>query len=161
MKVFSHSRSVLVFTLVLLVVCSHSAPAQVKAPDEPRWVKMMKDPKANYYETIKSFRKFWKDRPLPKEPFESEELEVFEKEVGLVSDKESEEERERELKKYKNRKQGEYDYSAEVKSFKGWMQKVKPWVQADGSIIPEEEQQHIIDRQQAELEEIEKKNGKN
>lgn len=60
---------------------------------------MMDDPKANYYETLKAFRVYWKDRVLPKEPFETEGAESFEREVGLITDKASEEKREREEKK--------------------------------------------------------------
>ncbi len=58
---------------------------------------MMDDPQTNYFETLKAFREYYKDRKLPKEPFENEEMEVFEKEVGLVTDKESEERREKKL----------------------------------------------------------------
>ena len=120
---------------------------------------MMDDPHANYFETLKAFRDYYENRVLPKEPFENKEMEVFEKEVGLVSDKESEEKRERRLERKKQQK-NEQDYSAEVRVFKGWMQTVKPWVRADGSIISASEQQQILDKQNQELKELEIKNGK-
>lgn len=131
-------------------------PRQFKR--QPVWIEMMNDPSANYYQTLRAFREYWKSRVLPKEPMENPDYETFEKEVGLLKEGESEKERERE----KNRKQGEetIKYAAEVRAFKGWMQDTKPWVRADGSIVPMAERQSVIDRQAEELREIEKKNGK-
>ena len=155
--------------LLGLVFCSVMAMAQnssntynpKKYKKEPLWIQMMDDPKANYYETIKAFRVYWKDRVLPKEPFETEGAESFEREVGLVTDKESEEKREREEKKRaKRNKTKGVDYSAEVRAFKGWIQGVKPWVKEDGSIVTEQERQAIVDKQQREIKELENKNGK-
>lgn len=132
-----------------------------KYKKEPLWIQMMDDPKANYYETLKAFRVYWKDRVLPKEPFETEGAESFEREVGLITDKASEEKREREEKKRaKHNKKSVVDYSAEVRAFKGWIQGVKPWVKEDGSIMTEQERQAIVDKQQRELKELENKNGK-
>lgn len=156
-------------SLLGLVFCSVMAMAQnssntynpKKYKKEPLWIQMMDDPKANYYETIKAFRVYWKDRVLPKEPFETEGAESFEREVGLVTDKESEEKREREEKKRaKRNKTKGVDYSAEVRAFKGWIQGVKPWVKEDGSIVTEQERQAIVDKQQREIKELENKNGK-
>lgn len=162
------SRKILV-SLLGLLFCSVIAQAQnssntynpKKYKKEPLWIQMMDDPKANYYETIKAFRMYWKDRVLPKEPFETEGAESFEREVGLVTDKASEEKREREEKKRSKRNQTNgVDYSAEVRAFKGWIQGVKPWVKGDGSIMTEQERQAIVDKQQRELKELELKNGK-
>ncbi len=130
-----------------------------KYKKEPVWIKMMDDPQSNYFETIRAFREYYKNRKLPKEPFENKEMEVFEKEVGLVSDKESEEKREKKLER-KKANRNEQDYSAEVRAFKGWMQSVKPWVRADGSIVSVAEQQIILDKQNQELKELELKNEK-
>jgi hypothetical protein len=131
-----------------------------KYKKEPLWIEMMNDPKANYFETLKAFRLYWKDRVLPKEPFETEGAESFEIEVGLINDKESEKEREREEKKRAKQNKKGVDYSAEVRAFKGWMQGVKPWVKDDGTIMTEQERQSIVDKQQRELRELEIKNGK-
>ena len=158
----------IIFSWGLLVFCSGVVLAQKtsethsikKYKKEPLWIQMMNDPKANYYETIKAFRIYWKDRVLPKEPFESEGSESFEREVGLINDKESEKEREREEKKRAKTQVKGVDYSAEVRAFKGWMQGVKPWIRDDGTMMTEQERQAIIDKQQNELREIELKNGK-
>lgn len=117
----------------------------------PVWIDMMNDPKANYYETIKAFREYWKDRELPKEEFENGTQDEFEKEVGLVE--EEEHERKRAVKKG-------VSYASEVRAFKGWLQSNKSWVRPDGSIISEDERQQIINQQRTELKEIERKNEK-
>lgn len=128
---------------------------------DPLWIRMMDDPQANYYETIKAFRLYWKDRVLPKEPFETDEMEAFEREVGLIKEGESEKEKVREEKqKLKKQKPNEINYAAEVRAFKGWLQAVKPWLREDGSIISAEEQQAIINKQNQEMKELEIKNGK-
>ena len=140
------------------------AQAKYKTSDykkKPIWIQMMKDPSANYNETVKAFREFFKERALPKEPGEVEGSDAFEKQVGLEDndgDKKSEKERERELKK---RNPNEPSYAFEVRAFKGWFYETKPWVRADGTIISKKERQAIVDKQQQELKATEKANGKN
>jgi len=137
----------------------HAQPA-INYKKKPEWIRMMNDTSANYYETVKAFRLFFKDRVLPKEANEMEGRDSFEKEVGLEGENEkNEKERKRELKK-KKQNPAEPDYSAEVRAFKGWFYSTKPWVREDGSIIGPAERQQIVDRQQQELKEIEKRNGK-
>lgn len=127
----------------------------------PVWIVLMNDPTANYYTTLTAFREFWKNRPLPKEPFEEKGAEQFEKEVGLIGENESEEEREREERNASPKKREEANqYAADVRAFKGWLMDIKPWVLADGSIVPPAERQRIIDQQNAQQREQEQKNGK-
>lgn len=159
-------KTILIF-VVLFIQASLYAQTKIYNPKnfkkEPLWILMMDDPNANYYQTIEAFRAFWEDRQLPKEPFEDPRMETFEKEVGLIGEGETEEDRERKLERKKRRKintETERDYAAQVRAFKGWMQSVKPWVQADGSITSPQEQQRIIDAQQLELKKIEKNQGK-
>ncbi len=119
---------------------------------KPLWIDMMNDSTANYFETIKAFREFWKGRVLPEEPFENESIDTFEKEVGLKEDNESPRERMREKRKReKYNPKNEINYGAQVRAFKGWMHSVKPWVREDGTIISVYEQQKIINQQQQEL----------
>jgi hypothetical protein len=125
------------------------------------WIKMMNDTTANYFETVKAFRLYFNDKPLPKEPNEVEGEDAFEKEVGLEENnelKKSKKEIKREQKKANAKLP---NYTAEVRAFKSWFYSIKPWVRANGSIIGPAEQQSIIDKQQAELKAIEKANGKN
>ena len=122
----------------------------------PVWIKMMNDPAANYFETIKAFREFWKDRVLPKEAIESG-ADQFEIEVGLVENAEGEKEREREREEGMSDKKREESnfYAAEVRAFKGWLQDVKPWVRSDGSIVSQVEREAILKQQANELKSIE------
>lgn len=120
------------------------------------WIEMMNDPSANYFETIKAFREFWKDRVLPKEAIESGS-DQFEIEVGLVENAEEEKERERERERDMSDKKREESnfYAAQVRAFKGWLQDVKPWVRSDGSIVSQAEREAILKQQANELKAIE------
>ena len=132
---------------------------QKEYKNKPIWIDMMKDPNVNYYETIKAFREFWKDRILPEEPFEDSSKDKFELEVGLIEENDSEREykREERLRKRKGNREAHL-YAAEVRAFRGWFYAIKPWVRADGSIISLEEQKEILNAQKRELEEVENKN---
>lgn len=122
----------------------------------PVWIEMMNDPNANYFETIKAFREFWKDRVLPKEAIETG-VDQFEIEVGLEQSEEAERERERERERGMSNREREESlkYAAEVRAFKGWLQDTKPWVRSDGSIISVEERQALLNQQVQELKKIE------
>lgn len=127
---------------------------------QPVWIILMNDPNSNYNETIRAFREFWKDRVLPKEPFD-EGFDQFEREVGLITEQETEKEREREEKNASPKERAESNfYAADVRAFKGWLQDIKPWVKADGYILPLSEREAIIQKQidaQREQERLDKK----
>lgn len=161
-------RIALLFVAICFFVecaVAQSKSKKVNYEKNPVWINLMNDTTANFYETVTAFREYYKERPLPKEPFESEENEVFEKEIGLEeewengekSEREKERERERERRKHN---QKEPNYAAEVRAFKGWYYESKLWLREDGTIIGPWERQHIVDRQHQELLEIEKANGK-
>ena len=127
---------------------------------QPLWISLMKDSTTNYYETIRAFREFWKDRVLPKEPFD-EGFDQFEREVGLITEQETEKDREREERNASAKKRAESNfYAADVRAFKGWLQDIKPWVRADGSILTLSEREAIVQKQieeQREQERLDKK----
>jgi len=129
----------------------------------PYWIQMMNDTSVNYFETVKAFREYYKDRALPHEANEVEGEDNFEKLVGLEDEEEHgrkserEKEREREMRKADPKEQ---DLSADVRAFKGWFYSIQPWVRSYGSIVGPKEQQAIIDAQRNELKAIEKQNGK-
>lgn len=131
--------------------------------NSPEWISMMHDPNANYFETVIAFREFFMDRFLPEEPWDmaKEGGDPFEKEVGLEvedgSGKKSEKEKAREAKK---QNPNEPNYADEVRAFKSWFYSIQPWVQSDGSIMSQSDQQLIIEKQQKELKELEKTNPK-
>ncbi len=160
-KIFLFSLTFALFSLAIHAQKTENGYNTKNYKKDPIWIQMMNDPDANYYETIKAFREYWKDRVLPKEPFENESVETFEKEVGLEEEGESKKEKEREeRKRVKNSMDNKISYAAEVRAFKGWMQDAKHWLRSDGSIITAEERQKIISQQVVELKEIELKNGK-
>lgn len=154
------------FFTALLVLFTTISQAQKKIQKvdyekEAAWIKMMDDPTVNFYETVKAFREYYKERPLPKEPFEIEGEDDFEKQIGLEEasgKKKSKRELKREARKVNP---NEINYAAEVRAFRGWYYGIQPWVRADGSIINKEEQQAIVDKQHTDLKAVEKVNGKN
>jgi hypothetical protein len=144
---------VFLLSSVILISSGHINAQNYR--EEPVWINMMNDTSMNYFETVKAFREYFKDRVLPKEPYEVIGEDNFEIEVGL-EEKDLEEKR----KEDKKIRLGDPDYSAEVRSFKGWFYRTKLWVREDGSIIGPKEQQAIIDRQQTELKAVEESNGR-
>jgi hypothetical protein len=128
--------------------------------EHPVWIQMMNDTSANYFETVEAFRQFFMDRELPKETFEMEGNDSFEKEIGMEQEGDGYKqatEKEQEKRELKTDQPG---YEAEVRAFKNWYYSSRPWVRPDGSIAGPAERQSIINRQQKELKEIEKANGK-
>ena len=65
----------LFITFLLLFVTISQAQnksKEVRSEKKPDWIFMMDDPNANFFATVKAFRNYYKDRPLPKEPNEVE-----------------------------------------------------------------------------------------
>jgi hypothetical protein len=76
----------LFITFLLLFVTISQAQnksKEVRSEKKTDWIFMMDDPNANFFATVKAFRNYYKDRPLPKEPNEVEGEDDFEKQVGL------------------------------------------------------------------------------
>lgn len=120
------------------IFLSHSTNAQTSKKTanyskHPYWIEMMKDPNANYFETIKAYDTFWSTRkkPLEEDDIIGQEKEA-EKKNGFLHRwfKSRAEKEEEESKKYR----------LDVKKFEHWKLKVKPYVQEDGRILNAEEQ---------------------
>lgn len=102
----------------------------------PYWIQMIADTSVNYFEAVKAFHEFWKDRKIPVEndvivngkPPKEEKWTAFRK---LLHHKEYNDE--------KTAKQ----YSFEYKRFKHWQIMVQPFVQPDGRILSADEQLEI------------------
>lgn len=94
---------------------------------------MMEDPKCNYFEAIKAFDLFWKNRKRP-----LEEKEVLGKiaEESITDDKALS----RRLKKLPAESR---NLTFQYKKFMYWAEMIKPYVQEDGSILTEEQIQKI------------------
>ncbi len=149
----------MLFMVSITYVQAQSKYTKAQMRKSPVWIQMMADPNANFYETVEAFKTFWKGKELPREAWESREGDNFERELGLEEEEKDERAREKELEREKREgKLGKYIF--EAKQFRGWYTDSKPWVQEDGHILTEAERQAIVDKQQAELKEIESKNGK-
>ena len=72
-----------IFLLFITFLQAQNKSTNVKSEKKPDWILMMDDPNANFFATVKAFRNYYKDRPLPKEPNEVEGEDDFEKQVGL------------------------------------------------------------------------------
>ncbi|UKJ07483.1 hypothetical protein [Solitalea lacus] len=97
---------------------------------EPKWIDMMNDPNANYFETIKAFEAFWAGRKLPEEEGE---------EKGENGDES--------IRREKDAKEGQ-QYAFEYKKFKNWRRVSEPFVQPDGSILNADQRLEIWKQQQ-------------
>ena len=131
------------FFLTIMVFCSITLQAQTD--NDPVWYKMMHDPNVNYYAAVKSYQDFWKDKKMPpnKEQRQTEEYKAF-------------------FAKMTPAERQAYERLFWLnKEFKNWTIEQEPWVQPDGRILTQDERNAIINKQQAELREIERKNGKN
>ncbi len=121
--------------------------------DNPLWIKMMDDPKTNYYEAVKAYEEYWKNHIKP--AGEEEEMAEGEKSAG---------ERKRESKRDEKKgakiiltteelkiKNEEETMKYQVKRFEQWMREVKPFVQEDGRILSDQERMDIWNKQQEEI----------
>ena len=147
------------FKWFLILLCSlpvaQLSYAQQRTIDytkEPVWIKMMDDPKTNYYEAVKAFEEYWKHHEMP-----VDEEELMGEENKSMKEIEKEKERERKKEKEKSwseddlKKQGEKEeMKYQVKRFKQWVREVKPFVQEDGRILSEEERMKSWKKQQDE-----------
>ncbi len=129
------------FVLVLLFFSTGMASGQSNERkklkdyrDNPRWIQMKEDSTVNYFDAVKAFDEFWKDRKAP-----------VEDDVIGEEQKEKEWTRVKKIlnsKEYKKEKESE-EYRFEHKKFKYWQLSVEPYVQPDGRILSSEEQLEI------------------
>ena len=122
-------------TLLPIIILGTFASAQEtktkkdSTPPPPSWITMMDDPDVNYYEAVKAFNEYWKNKEKP-----IEEGELFE----AVENKE----KEAELKQRKEKSKDEdpaKKYAFEYKRFLWWMKEIEPFVQSDGRILSMDE----------------------
>ena len=158
---------------LLLIGVAANAQSKYNQSDfksKPIWISMMNDPNVNYYEAVEAFNVYFSKHLMPR--IEEEEMGKEGYKATSVKSRE-EEEREREEReeiaaanKGKKRLKKTYEginrleMAMAVKKFKQWMLTEKSWVQPDGRVLSEQEKQAIVDKQQQELQEIERKNGK-
>ena len=114
--------------IVLVISCiylNHPVLAQTRDnPVKPAWITMMDDPNVNYYEAVKQFDQYWKNRAKP-----VVENEMFES----VEDEKKKEEVKRK-KETLNENDPAKLYAFEYKKFLWWMRQTEPFVEPDGRI---------------------------
>ncbi len=116
--------------LSLLVLCAraYAQTSESKPPVDyaasPVWITMMNDTNANYFEVVKAYDAFWKDRVKP----ESEE-EMQDAAKSGHADKD-------------NDPHGAplNQYAFECKKYEHWLQEVQPYIQPNGHILTPHEQ---------------------
>jgi hypothetical protein len=133
--------------ILLLLFVSADVIAQEKGPaakadysKEPVWIKMIDDPRVNYYEAIEAFETYWKGKVKPEE---EEEL-IAE---GKITEKEAERMK-KERASWTPAQLNEYQMlKYHVKRFDQWKRDVFPYVQSDGRILTEQERMDIYNKQ--------------
>lgn len=111
--------------LLLCLFVTNTSMAQTKtAQTKPSWIMMMDDPNVNYFEAVKSFNDYWKNREKP-----VEEGEMFES----VGNKEKEEAISRKKARLRASEPAHL-YAFEYKRFIWWMREMEPFVKPDGTI---------------------------
>ena len=114
--------------IVLALSCTFWNPSasgqSPKKAAQPAWIAMMDDPNVNYYEAVKQFDQYWKNRVKP-----VVENDMFES---------AEDEHKKEEVKRKKERLSDTDpaklYAFEYKKFLWWMRQTEPFVQPDGRI---------------------------
>ncbi len=145
--------SLFLFSLPTLLAQNLDNKSTGAYSDYPLWIKMMDDPKTNYYEAVKTYEEYWKHRVKP--AGEEEEMAEGEKSGG---------ERKRESKRDEKKgakiiltteelriKNEAETMKYQVKRFEQWMREVKPFVQEDGRILTDQERMDIWNKQQEEI----------
>ena len=94
---------------------------------KPDWIKMMNDPKVNYYKAVAAFNQYWEKRDKPKS-----EGEVFEKKDSKI-------------RKYKTKETEKY--AMEYKKFLLWQQQMRPFVKEDSNILSKSERLEIWEKE--------------
>lgn len=121
------------FLLISLSIFQYSIGQQPDYASKPHWIKMMEDSSVNYFEAVKAFNTYWKDRSKP-----VEEKEIFsnynQRKITTVR------KTEREAK----------EYAIEYKKFLNWQRETLPYVQADGRILSREERLRIFEKEKQE-----------
>ncbi|WP_312900784.1 hypothetical protein [Chryseobacterium taichungense] len=124
MKILKTSTLLLIF----LFVCTFQMTlAQDRINEVPEWIKMMDDPNVNYYQAVKNFDDYWKDKKKP-----VEEKEIFE-------------EKKSKIREYKNEEAPKYAF--EYKKFMHWKIKILPFVQDNGRILTKNERMEIWEKE--------------
>lgn len=133
--------------LIGLFACFMQTQAQQFSPSLPDWVAMIDNPTTNYFEAIKSFEAYWKDKIRPIDEAEPKE----EKEQESKEEEREHKQLKKQLKKMTAAERQQYDQiQYHYKRFVTWAEEVRAYVQEDGRILSQQERIDIWNQQQAE-----------
>ena len=141
------------FLLISILVLSFKANAQSTAdsiPDYgklPLWIKMIDNPQANYYETIKAFDTYFMYHKKPKDEADSQ-ADAKDKDNATEND-DSDKEYIKSLSIEELNNYAVLKY--QVKRYENWKREAKTFVQEDGHILTNEERAAIWQKQQEEI----------
>jgi hypothetical protein len=147
MKKYNYHRIGVVQLLILFFMVSSSAKAQTDTLRKkeyakiPYWIDMMNDSTVNYFEAVKAFKIFWKDR---KEP--SEENEMKDHAEGKKEEHHTRLGRIMHAKEIKQEAETE-KYAMDYKKFIHWKLMNEPYVQPNGHILSKSERLEIWKKQ--------------
>ena len=146
MKAFLMACIVMLFQMAK---AQQTQQAEIDYATNPVWIKMIDDPKTNYYEAIKAFDTYWNGKLKPM---------LEEEEEGISGGKESREQKreheayEKKLKAMTPTEKNEFDLMVyQCKRFENWKREILPYVQEDGRILTIEERIQIYNRQQDDI----------
>ncbi len=153
-----------------LLGLSLSAQSEAKYRKTALWIDMMEDANVNYFEAIKAFNAYFERHKMPR--IEEEEMGKDGYAYPSLKSREEEARERQEEAEVEAANEGRIflkktyegmnwmDMAMQVRKFKQWTKTEQSWVQPDGRILSEGERQAIVDKQQAELKEVEIKNKK-
>ena len=139
---------VLVFMAVSLFAQTQYTKREMKK--KPVWMEMIKDEKANYFESLKAFELYFTKHKYPvmeeeemgKNTHLIERIEKHQKKLAKRKHKVSTNPTEREREKHEETK-----LAFEVKRFNHWEMQTRPYVKEDGSVMSTEERMKIWNEQ--------------
>jgi hypothetical protein len=97
------------------------------------WLKMMDDPNANYFQTIRAYELYWEknEKPLKRDAVLSEEHLEDRTETRFIK------------RMFRREKETDQAILDGYKRFDFWKMEVEPYVQDDGSILTKDQQLEI------------------
>lgn len=132
---------VFLFTLIssdLLIAQNTPQYSDKYLKKHPVWIEMMEQPNVNFFEAEKAFDLFWegKDKPVEEEEVLGGKFAAREKrKEGFAKNL------------FRFREDAAEKYAFQYKKFEHWEMQVRPFVQADGRILTQEERLKIWEQE--------------
>ncbi len=166
-KICKQILCALVLCLITCAAHSQAVPVTTAYPKNPpvvpSWVTMMDDPNVNYYDAVKAFNDYWKNKIKPVEEDELDES-PSDKDPRYTRRQlramEREKEREEKLRRKLTPNDPAIKYAFEYKRFLHWQLEMEPHVKDDGHIKTMDERIGEWEKHKAARKAQEHKTGK-